>query len=67
MSHSFLLARHPHVLLRLREEISDVMGEEGVLNGEHIQKLRWLKCVLNEIKRSLERSIFRANEDGDSQ
>ncbi|CAF9919516.1 MAG: hypothetical protein HETSPECPRED_004023 [Heterodermia speciosa] len=43
----FLLVRHPPVLIRLRQEILAVV-EEGTLNRGHIQKLRWLKCVLNE-------------------
>ncbi|KAG7008903.1 hypothetical protein G7Y79_00004g014870 [Physcia stellaris] len=45
----FLLVRHPLVLARLRQEISDILGEDVTLNRSHIQKLQWLKCVLNEI------------------
>ena len=45
---SFLLVRHPPVLARLRGEISTVVGDEGELHRAHIQKLHYLKCVLNE-------------------
>lgn len=47
-SSSFLLVRRPLVLARLRREISDILGEDVTLNRSHIQKLQWLKCVLNE-------------------
>ena len=48
---SFLLLRHPHVLARLRREISDTLGEDVALSRSHIQKLQWLKCILNESER----------------
>ncbi|MCJ1411557.1 hypothetical protein MMC19_005647 [Ptychographa xylographoides] len=47
----FLLVRHPLVLCRLRKEINDVMGHEQNLNRANIQKLHYLKCVLNETSR----------------
>lgn len=47
-SSSFLLVRHPHVLKRLQQEISDVLGDDVAPNRSHVQKLQWLKCILNE-------------------
>jgi len=45
---SFLLVRHPAALERLREEISSVIGNDEETTRAHIQKLSYLKCVLNE-------------------
>jgi hypothetical protein len=50
---SFLLVRHPPVLARLCQEISVVMSDEGELSRVHIQRLHYLKCVLNESKTPL--------------
>lgn len=50
---SFLLLRHSHALERLRKEVSTVMADEKTPNRELIQKLSWLKCVLNESMSSL--------------
>ncbi|KAL8672998.1 MAG: hypothetical protein Q9168_002559 [Polycauliona sp. 1 TL-2023] len=47
----FLLVRHPSVLARLRQEISAVVGDKVTLERSHIQKLRWLRCVINETSR----------------
>ncbi|KAL8731009.1 MAG: hypothetical protein Q9166_003660 [cf. Caloplaca sp. 2 TL-2023] len=35
-------------MTRLRQEISTVMGDEITPDRSHVQKLRWLKCVINE-------------------
>ncbi|KAI4273861.1 MAG: hypothetical protein L6R38_006239, partial [Xanthoria sp. 2 TBL-2021] len=47
----FLLVRHAPVLARLRQEISSIVGDDVTLDRSHIQKLRWLKCVINETSR----------------
>ncbi|KAL8993141.1 MAG: hypothetical protein Q9169_006573 [Polycauliona sp. 2 TL-2023] len=47
----FLLVRHPPVLARLRQEISSVVGDNVTLDRSHIQRLRWLRCVINETNR----------------
>ena len=47
-NNSFLLVRHPKVLNRLRWEIHSTMPEEGGLNRTTIQKMSYLRCVLNE-------------------
>ncbi|KAL8757102.1 MAG: hypothetical protein Q9199_002464 [Rusavskia elegans] len=47
----FLLVRHPPVLARLRQEISAIVGDDVTIDRSHIQKLRWLKCVINETLR----------------
>ncbi|KAI4260209.1 MAG: hypothetical protein L6R42_004163 [Xanthoria sp. 1 TBL-2021] len=47
----FLLVRHRPVLARLRREISSIVGDDVTLDRSHIQKLRWLKCVINETSR----------------
>ena len=45
----FMLVRHPAVLSRLREELDNVMKKEGTtLTRAHIQKMPYLRCVLNE-------------------
>lgn len=50
---SFLLVRHPPALARLQEEIRPIVAEEGTLNRAHIQKLNYLRCILNESESSL--------------
>lgn len=45
---SFLLVRHPHVLGRLKEEIASVVGSDVNITRTHIQKMGYLKCILNE-------------------
>ncbi|KAL9613336.1 MAG: hypothetical protein Q9167_002097 [Letrouitia subvulpina] len=47
----FLLVRHPKTLRRLREEIQSVMGNEKDLTKSLIQRMPYLKCVLNETLR----------------
>ncbi|KAI4227579.1 MAG: hypothetical protein L6R36_002280 [Xanthoria steineri] len=47
----FLLARHPHVLGRLKEEIASVVGSDVNITRTHIQKMGYLKCILNETLR----------------
>lgn len=45
---SFLLVRHPVALNRLLEEIQVVGGDDETVSRAHIQKMSYLKCVLNE-------------------
>lgn len=47
-SASFLLVRHPLVLDRLRAEIRSVVGDNREFTRTDIQKMSYLKCVLNE-------------------
>lgn len=49
-SSSFLLVRHPAVLDRLRNEIQSVVGDDSEINRSHIQKMSYLKAVLDESK-----------------
>lgn len=46
--YSFLLVRHPKTLSRLKEEIQSIMGNEKHLTKSLIQRMPFLKCVLNE-------------------
>ena len=50
---SFLLVRHPAVLRRLREEIADIMQGDSTSTRAHVQKLHYLRCVLNESMQGL--------------
>jgi hypothetical protein len=47
---SFLLVRHPQALERLRSEINSVVSDGEDLSRSHIQRMPYLKCVLNESK-----------------
>ncbi|KAL9066240.1 MAG: hypothetical protein Q9161_007697 [Pseudevernia consocians] len=47
----FLLVRHTSALDRLRDEIRSVMGDDEELTRTHVQKMSYLKCVLNETLR----------------
>ncbi|CAO1605215.1 hypothetical protein XANCAGTX0491_008738 [Xanthoria calcicola] len=47
----FLLVRHPHVLGRLKEEIASVVDSDVNITRTHIQKMSYLKCILNETLR----------------
>ncbi|KAI4289160.1 MAG: hypothetical protein L6R35_001568 [Caloplaca aegaea] len=48
---SFLLIRHPDVLSRLRSEIQSVIGTDTDVTRPHIQKIGFLRCILNETLR----------------
>ncbi|KAL8725229.1 MAG: hypothetical protein Q9181_006492 [Wetmoreana brouardii] len=48
---SFLLVRHPKVLSRLRDEVRSVVGTNSAISRELVQKMGYLKCVLNETLR----------------
>ena len=51
MGHSRLLAQHPHVLAKLREEISSIagVGEESRLPDRNtLKKMKYLGLVLKE-------------------
>ena len=45
---SFLLVRHPKVLDRLHEEIKHVIGHDDEMTSAHIQRMGYLRCILNE-------------------
>lgn len=45
---SFLLVRHPHVLGCLQDEITSVIGKDANITRAHIQKMGYLRCILNE-------------------
>ncbi|CAF9938570.1 hypothetical protein IMSHALPRED_000851 [Imshaugia aleurites] len=47
----FLLVRHTSALDRLRSEIRSIMGDERELTRTHVQKMSYLKYVLNETLR----------------
>lgn len=47
----FLLVRHTPALDRLRDEIQSVMGEDQELDRTHVQKMSYLRCILNETLR----------------
>ncbi|KAI9892832.1 MAG: hypothetical protein M1814_000991 [Vezdaea aestivalis] len=57
----FLLVRHPKVMERLRSEIQSVIPPGEKLARSHIQKLAYLRCVLNESMSIPERRIIPAN------
>ncbi|KAL8766549.1 MAG: hypothetical protein Q9209_006692 [Squamulea sp. 1 TL-2023] len=44
----FLLVRHPKVLSRLQGEIKSTVGTNDDITRTHIQKMDYLKCILNE-------------------
>lgn len=51
MGHSRLLAQHPHVLAKLREDISTIagLGEESKLPDRNtLKKMKYLALVLKE-------------------
>lgn len=43
----YLLAQHPHVLTRLREEILNKVGPVRRPNYEDIRDLKYLRAVIN--------------------
>ncbi|KAL8777677.1 MAG: hypothetical protein Q9213_007751 [Squamulea squamosa] len=47
----FLLVRHPKVLSRLQGEIRSTVGTSDEITKTHIQKMDYLKCILNETLR----------------
>ena len=50
---SFLLVRHPPVLRRVQKEIADIMRGDSTPTRAHVQKLHYLRCVLNESAQAL--------------
>jgi cytochrome P450 len=42
------LARYPHVQKRLREEVLQVAGRNGPVDGEKLQEMHYMKAVLRE-------------------
>jgi cytochrome P450 len=52
MSWTFrLLVRYPAVLVKLRKEIEDVLGDEQSVTRTHVRNLHYLDCVLKETLR----------------
>lgn len=49
-THSYLLVRHPASLERLRQEIRSINTDGQDLTRAQINKMAYLKCVLNESK-----------------
>ncbi|CAG8058938.1 unnamed protein product [Penicillium salamii] len=47
----FLLVRHPEVLAKLRAEIQDVTGGSSDMSRAIISKMKYLRCVINEVQR----------------
>ncbi|CAG7925900.1 unnamed protein product [Penicillium olsonii] len=47
----FLLVRHPEVLAKLRTEIQDVTGGSSDMSRAVISKMKYLRCVINEVQR----------------
>lgn len=45
---SRLLVRHEHAMVRLRKEVSSVMGDLPHATREQIKKMRYLSCVIKE-------------------
>ena len=50
---SFLLVRNPQTLSRLSAEIQSVMGDAEDITRASVQKMTYLKCILNESTRSI--------------
>ncbi|XP_064079150.1 cytochrome P450 315a1, mitochondrial-like [Macrobrachium nipponense] len=44
----YLLGRHPEVVSRLRQEIHKATGSSGVVKGEHLSSMPYLKGVVKE-------------------
>lgn len=52
MSWTFrLLVRYPAVLMKLRQEIQTVLGEERSVTRTHVRNMQYLDCVLKETLR----------------
>ncbi|KAL9593601.1 MAG: hypothetical protein Q9219_007475 [cf. Caloplaca sp. 3 TL-2023] len=47
----FLLIRHPKVFKRLKDEIQSVAENDAEITRSHIQRMGYLRCVLNETLR----------------
>ncbi|KAJ5325530.1 Cytochrome P450 E-class CYP52 [Penicillium brevicompactum] len=47
----FLLVRHPEVLAKLHAEIQDVTGGTSEMSRAVIAKMKYLRCVINEVHR----------------
>ncbi len=45
---SRLLVRHPHVMTRLREEITSVLAGKSELSREDLKKMTYLSNILKE-------------------
>lgn len=46
-----LLVRYPAVLVKLRKEIEDVLGDEQSVTRTHVRNMHYLDCVLKEMLR----------------
>ena len=45
------LAKHPHVQKKAHDEVMSVVGREGVITEEVLQKLSYVKAVQKETAR----------------
>ena len=45
---SRLLVRHPHVLIKLRDEIESVLGQDKEVTRAYIQRMPYLQHVIKE-------------------
>ena len=45
---SRLLVRHPDVLKRLRDEVRSISGEDAAISKAQVQKMTYLRCVIDE-------------------
>lgn len=50
---SFLLVRHPRVLDRLRQEIESTLPKGERLTRAHLQRMTYLRSILNESRQSI--------------
>ncbi|KAF8723818.1 hypothetical protein AX14_009145 [Amanita brunnescens Koide BX004] len=58
----YLLALHPQVLSRLRQEVLDKVGSTGMPNQNDIREMRYLRAVINETLRLYPVVPFNARE-----
>ena len=49
-NYSYLLARHPQVLAKVREEIQAIVGDDAHLKREDLKRMTYLSNVLKESK-----------------
>ena len=45
------LAKHPHVQEKVHDEVMSVVGREGVITEEVLQKLSYVKAIQKETAR----------------
>jgi len=42
-----MLAQHPELYARLREEVLDTIGVDGKINPDSVKEMKYLRAVLN--------------------